>query len=281
MRFTARIGQLADVIGCVLRHPLWSARRLSRFPEAWRARRLIHDWPATAWPTAPPSSDASANTLRRLFDARVQGRGMFKWLHYFDAYQRHLQKFVGTHVHLVEVGVYSGGSLELWRDYLGPHARITGIDIMRECERYGGERICILIGDQGDRSFWRHARDTLPPIDVLIDDGGHTAEQQRVTLEETLPYLRPGGVYICEDVHNEGNRFASFVQSMADGLNAAPEVASPLQAQVLSVHLYPFLVVVERAAEPMPRLQAEKRGTEWASYSTRRRDIERATQGTT
>ena len=27
-------------------------------------------------------------------------------------------------------------------------------------------------------------------LDVVIDDGGHSVEQQIVTLEETLPYLR-------------------------------------------------------------------------------------------
>ena len=64
-------------------------------------------------------------------------------------------------------------------------------------------KIHVLIGDQADRTFWRRmiAHGTLPPLDIVIDDGGHTPDQQRVTLEELLPHIRPGGVYVCEDIH--------------------------------------------------------------------------------
>lgn len=276
MRFIARMEQLARTVGCLLRHPVWSARRLSRLPDARSALRFAAAWPDTGLQAAAAPLQATDNPLRRLFDARCTGRGVFKWAHYFDAYHRHLQKFVGTEVHLLEVGVYSGGSLELWREYLGPRARITGVDIMRECAAFTGDRIGIVIGDQADRSFWGRLRSTLPPMDVLIDDGGHSYEQQRITLESTLPYLRPGGVYICEDVHNTGNRFAAYVQALVDELNATGEPIAPLQANLLSIHLYPYLVVIERATTPVTRLQAEKRGSEWAPYSTRRSDIERA-----
>jgi hypothetical protein len=281
MRFLARIEQLSRTVGCLLGHPAWSARRLSRFPDAQQAVSFAAHWPTVHGAPPPAVTAVPENPLHQLFEARHSGRGIHKWAHYFDAYHRHLQKFVGTDVHLVEVGVYSGGSLELWRDYLGPRARITGIDIMQECTAYSGERIAILIGDQADRDFWRRTRESIPPIDVLIDDGGHSAEQQRVTLEETLPFLRPGGVFICEDIHKSGNRFAAYVQALADELNANPEQDSILQTHVLSVHLYPYLAVIERSAAPVPRLHTEKRGTEWAPYSTKRHAIERATQGTT
>ena len=41
---------------------------------------------------------------------------------------------------------------------------------------------------------------------------GHTPEQQIVTLEEMLPHLRPGGVYLCEDVHGIHHDFAGVRQ---------------------------------------------------------------------
>jgi hypothetical protein len=50
-----------------------------------------------------------------------------------------------------------------------------------------GANTSIHIGDQGDREFWRAFRERVPPVDVLIDDGGHQPEQQIVTLEEMLP----------------------------------------------------------------------------------------------
>ena len=60
---------------------------------------------------------------------------------------------------------------------------------------------------------------TAPP-DIIIDDGGPTPEQQRITFEELLPHLRPGGVYNCEDIHGKANLFTSFVSGVTDSLNS-------------------------------------------------------------
>src|SRR3954463_16762134 len=105
---------------------------------------------------------------------------------------------------------------------------------MEACKTYQDEQagIHILIGDQEDREFWRRAREQMPRVDVVIDDGGHTPEQQRVTLEETLPTLKHGGVYICEDVHAVGNRFAAYVQALATQLNEMASEATPFQRDV-------------------------------------------------
>ena len=41
-------------------------------------------------------------------------RGIFKWHHYFDVYERHLARFRGSPVRVLEIGVKNGGSLSLW-----------------------------------------------------------------------------------------------------------------------------------------------------------------------
>jgi hypothetical protein len=44
-----------------------------------------------------------------------------KWEHYLDAYHRHFDRFrAQERVVVVEVGVQSGGSIEMWRRYFGP-----------------------------------------------------------------------------------------------------------------------------------------------------------------
>src|SRR5205823_12359912 len=53
------------------------------------------------------------NPILSYFNAHTEGPGIFKWMHYFDIYQRHFSKFVGREVHVLEVGVYSGGSLSM------------------------------------------------------------------------------------------------------------------------------------------------------------------------
>jgi hypothetical protein len=104
-----------------------------------------------------------ANPLWQYFQANREGPGIWKWVHYFDIYQRYLGKFVGTDAHVVEIGVYSGGSLPMWRHYLGPMVRITGIDIEPACKTYERDGTHIVIGDQEDRQFWKRFRDEAPP----------------------------------------------------------------------------------------------------------------------
>merc|ERR550532_3306564 len=63
------------------------------------------------------------------FNSRTKGHGIHKWLQYFPAYQRHLGKFIGREVHVVEIGIQSGGSLDMWKSVFGAGAHVYGCDI--------------------------------------------------------------------------------------------------------------------------------------------------------
>jgi len=243
---------------------------MGRVPDAFRAAQFCESWPAT--PSVGTADGDGPNPLRAFFDARTEGRGIWKWLHYFDIYHRHLQKFVATDAHIVEIGVYSGGSLDMWHDYFGGAARVTGVDIAPECRAYEDVRTKIAIGDQADRAFWAKFRQENPDVDVVIDDGG----QQLVTLEEMLPHIRPGGVYICEDVHGRGSHFAAFAHALADNLNESrrgPDAlglprykATPFQSAIQSVSFYPYVVVIEKSAATRAEFTAPKHGTAWQPF---------------
>jgi Methyltransferase domain len=116
-----------------------------------------------------------------------------------------------------------------------------------------------------------------PTIDIVVDDGGHQPEQQIPTLEEMLPHLRPGGVYLCEDVHGEFNPFASYVQGLIANVNYTVSqlgeehtehafTSNEFQAAVQSIHFYPFMTVIEKADWPIRRFVAPQRGTEWQPF---------------
>jgi 23S rRNA U2552 (ribose-2'-O)-methylase RlmE/FtsJ len=256
---------------------------LGRLPFVQRGYDFARRWrgEATGRPAAPVEA-GRANALRSFFEARATGRGITKWRHYFDAYDRHLAKFVGRDVTILEVGIYSGGSLEMWRSYFGPRCRVVGIDIQDSCRVYENEATRIFIGDQADRSFWRRLLAEIPAVDVVIDDGGHAAEQQIVTLEETLPALAPGGVFICEDTHGDFDRFISYVHGLVSSLNAFEPDASdleflrdgkgiashptPFQRDIHAVHSYPYLTVIEKRDAPLEHLVCPKHGTEWQPF---------------
>lgn len=215
----------------------------------------------------------AANPLASYFESHNEGPGIWKWEHYFDIYHRHFSKFVGREVHVLEVGIYSGGSLLMWRKYFGEHSHIYGVDINEACRAYEDDRTKVFIGDQADRSFWAELRKAAPLIDIVIDDGGHLPGQQLVTLEEMLPHMRPGGVYLCEDIHNRFNGFAAYVQGLSDNLNESlwqgitHTTPSTFQAAINSIHLYPFAAVIEKCDRPVHEFFAPRHGTQWQPHS--------------
>jgi methyltransferase family protein len=252
------------------------ARLLARSaPMTVRGYRFGSDVDPVDLPRSSRGPNAERNALRSYFEAHRDGRGIYKGRHYFDLYVRHLAEFVGREIVVVEVGVYSGGSLEMWKSYFGKHATIHGVDIQEACRVYEAEGVHIHVGDQADRPFWRQFKEAVPFIDVLIDDGGHHPNEMRVTFEELFPIMRPGGVYICEDIIN-GNEFLAYLGGLAEHLTtyesiplAEPGVASaanPLQQVVESIHFYPFVAVVERTLEPVTDFEFPKHGSEWQPF---------------
>ena len=85
-----------------------------------------------------------------------QHNKMTKWCHYFEVYHRHFQKYRNKPVTILEIGVWGGGSLQMWKKYFGDECRIVGIDIMDECKNYEEDRIKIYIGSQ-ERAYHESA----------------------------------------------------------------------------------------------------------------------------
>jgi len=240
--------------------------------------KRYEDSTSQAPPSGSPHFVKPTNPLETYFDGHQNGPGIWKWRHYFDIYHRHLAKFIGREVHVLEVGIFSGGSLGMWRDYFGRGAKIYGADIEEACKSYEDENVRVFVGDQSDRSFWKRFREEVPTLDVVIDDGGHQAQQQIVTLEELLPHLRPGGVYVCEDVNGVFNHFTQYIGGIAHNLNAPGREllksegsdfvarTTPFQESVNSIHLYVNVVVVEKAQPPLSALVSQRHGTRWQPF---------------
>lgn len=152
-----------------------------------------------------------------------------KYDSYFLAYETLLRKYVDREVTIVEVGIFNGGSLFMWRKFFGTKARIIGIDLnpdAREWEKHGFE---IYIGDQSSNTFWTELFEKIGKVDVVIDDGGHTNRQQIVTSHYAIQNINDGGVLIVEDVHTNyfrefGNpsrySFVNFAHRIVDGVNS-------------------------------------------------------------
>lgn len=184
-----------------------------------------------AAPGSAPAADPGANPLTQFFEGNGEGRLIHKWLHYFDVYDAHFREFVGRDITLVEFGVSHGGSLDMWRSYFGEQARIVGVDIDPECAQLATGRTEVVIADQEDPAQLSALARSIGPVDIVIDDGGHTVLQQKNTFDAFYGSVRTPGVYLVEDLHTNywtefggGLRrpgtFVELAKSQVDQLNA-------------------------------------------------------------
>lgn len=217
------------------------------------------------------------NPLREYFE-KNPGRLIHKWVHYFDIYHRHFARFRRQPVTVVEFGVYHGGSLQMWKEYFGPEARIVGVDIDPACRSLEEDRVEVHIGDQEDEAFLTRLCGELGDFHVLIDDGGHMMAQQITTFERMFPALASDGVYLVEDLHTSywpeygggyrrpdapfwARRPRTFIErskELIDEMNAwharDAEVlpVSEFTRSAASMHYYDSVLVIEKGVVTQP-----------------------------
>jgi hypothetical protein len=201
------------------------------------------------------------NDLEKYFKEN-QGRLIHKCMHYFDIYDTYFSKYRGKEIVLLEIGVSHGGSLQMWRHYFGDKIKIYGLDINPDCKKFEEPGIKIFTGSQSDRSFLRNMLSQIPPLDILIDDGGHGMQQQITAFEEIFSHVKKDGVYICEDLHTSywlkyggGHKrrgtFVEYSKNFIDKLNAYYSEQGSLKVDsftksIRGLHFYNGMLVIEK-----------------------------------
>jgi len=200
---------------------------------------------------------------------RHDGHEAHKWHHYLDLYDRHLGRFRGQAVHVLEIGIYRGGSLQVWKSYFGERAIIHGIDIDPACARLAEERVVPHIGDQADVDFLRQVMREMGRVDVVIDDGGHRAALQIATFEALYPLIDPNGVYVCEDTRTSyWRRYGGGYRRPGTFIEYAKALVEPLHVwyveddgivrdetfarMTLGIFFYDSMVVLEKRPRGAP-----------------------------
>jgi hypothetical protein len=207
------------------------------------------------------------NDLENIF-RNHSGRLIHKWTHYFEIYDRYFSKYRNTPVIILEIGVSQGGSLQMWKSYFGKNAVIYGVDIDPRCKDLEEENVHIFIGSQSDRKFLRTLKSSIPKVDILIDDGGHTMPQQIITFKELYDHVKDDGIYLCEDTHTSYwhrygggvRRFSSFMEyskRLIDDLHAFHSEQWSLKPSAFTtsaqaVHFYDSIVVIEKKKRSAP-----------------------------
>jgi len=108
-------------------------------------------------------------------------------------------------INFLEVGIWYGHGMQSFLDYF-PNGQIYGIDIF---SRMTPDDVPALKNDRahyviGDTTSWSTSslltREFGVEFDYILDDGAHTPEANMLTFRHCSKLLKPGGLYIIEDV---------------------------------------------------------------------------------
>jgi hypothetical protein len=214
---------------------------------------IVSRWsrPKFAEFTAKPSDE-----FRSLYQGRIaeiffenKEKIVHKWLHYLPIYEQLLSPYIGSSVNLLEIGVSKGGSLRLWRRFLGDRAVIFGIDIDPACALHDGDSGFVRIGSQDDPEFLRGVVREMNSLDVVLDDGSHVASHQRASINVLFPLLSEGGLYIIEDLET------AYWAHFEGGLKRRGTVIELLKGKVDETHRH-YRVAGLNTIETMPDIES-------------------------
>lgn len=107
-------------------------------------------------------------------------------------------------IHFGEIGVAMGASVHLWRHYF-ERARLDFFDrdtnFLAHASSFGYENTQFHVMDVNSTKSIRDALvESGDMFDVLLDDSSHNVEDQKNIVAAALPFIKPGGLLLIEDV---------------------------------------------------------------------------------
>ena len=134
---------------------------------------------------------------------------------YIPAYAR-VAGELGRSANVCELGVYGGGSLDVWRNKFFPNGIVAGVDITDLA--FWPEGTVKIVCDQTDGKLPAVLRAISQTWDLIVDDASHNDALTRRSWELLWPLVRSGGYYIIEDWIN--TRMQPTAHSFIDEISA-------------------------------------------------------------
>ena len=229
--------------------------------------------------TITASNEKPDNELFRIFE---KDTNVHKWHHYFDVYSRYFERYRDRPIRMLEIGVFRGGSLRMWKEYFHPDSTIVGIDIDKSCAAHeiADRNVFVRIGSQADPNFLAEVHGEFGPFDIILDDGSHKTHHQIISFGALFKTaLKDGGCYMVEDMHtnywlkhvDSPETFIDVSKQMVDMLHEPyfdrkethfrlghADALKELDVSYLSAHLtgvsfHDSIVVFDKAARALPK----------------------------
>lgn len=118
------------------------------------------------------------------------------YLHFYESRLNYLRE---KGILLIEIGVYHGSSIAMWREYF-QEATVVGIDYNPDCKKYETNHINVRIGDGASVDFLGSIIKEFGSPMIVIDDGSHRWDHQIRTFQFLFPLMQAGGHYVIEDI---------------------------------------------------------------------------------
>lgn len=133
--------------------------------------------------------------------------GTDKWDHshsfrgesYLHVYEQYLAPFRDRAVTILELGVKTGASLRMWKEYF-PLGDIHGVDLNPKCILHRDDRISVHTMSQDDEAGLTAIAESTNGFDVVVDDCSHINTLTLASHRILWPHVRPGGFYMIEDL---------------------------------------------------------------------------------
>ena len=120
--------------------------------------------------------------------------------HYTKVYSQYFKDVRNEPLKFLEIGIGEGNSAKFFENYF-PLADLYFIDNTDEYIKYYSDRSKYFFIDQSDILSLQSFAVEEGPFDIILDDGGHTMTQQINSFLALFPFIKPGGLYIIEDLH--------------------------------------------------------------------------------
>lgn len=146
------------------------------------------------------------------------------YLRHYDATFQHLRN---DDFLMIEIGGLNGASLKMWSEYF-PNARIVCLDIDENVKQYENGNITVEIGNSGSSAFLKEIAAKYGSAKIILDDGSHRWDHQRVAFKELFSMVEDGGFYVVEDIHtsyeagfagSDDHPFTDYLKIMVDYLH--------------------------------------------------------------
>lgn len=122
---------------------------------------------------------------------------------YTQVYEHYFHHLKDLPIKFLEIGFYRGSSAHMWENYFS-NAKLFFIDINQESYNYVNSLIrssLYMVNQEDPVALAAFASSVGSNFDIIIDDGGHSMNQQITSFKVLFPHIKHGGIYVIEDLH--------------------------------------------------------------------------------